>query len=919
MRPRSLTGHVVALFGALGLLIAAILVALLVSVVNLRDSDQTVRRSSDLLAQSYSDERMVVDLDTQLRGFLITGQSSFLSPLHHDRAVLPGALARLRQLAKDPTEQSRINQIAVRVEGYIVAYANPLLNRRGRLSKAGETRATIRGEGLLAALHSTFSALDTRILKLSERQRANANDTASQAILVGVLGLGVAVVLLLGVGAYLILRVLHPVRRVAKAAERVAGGDLDTRVPETGHGEVARLGHSFNDMAASIQQRDAELIGNQHDLAQAAATAEEASAMKSNFLANMSHETRTPLNGVIGMLSLLSDTRLTVEQREYVDVARASSDALLTVVNDVLDVAKIEAGRLELEARDFDLHDLVETSCDMVAATALSKGVELQSFVHDDVPRAVLGDRMRAGQILANLLSNAVKFTAEGEVVLEVSLAAAPGEVTRVRFEVRDTGIGIDPARIEKLFEPFVQADAGTTREFGGTGLGLAISRELTQLMGGTMEAESEVGKGSTFRFEIPFAPARAPLRVPVPTAELRGLHVLVVDDNRTNRQVFEAYVASWSMRPEVAHDAADALARLERAASAGDPFDVALLDLNMPGESGLELAARITASPALRHTRLILLTSSPGHPEADDEASGIRSYLIKPVRQSRLLDAISVAMAVEAGTEPDPHAAPARVVHGVGARHRPPGARILVAEDQPANWMLVQRMLAKRGHKATNAGDGRQALAMLDREAYDLIFMDCQMPMLDGYDTAREIRAREVAASSRRVPIVAMTANAMLGDRERCLAAGMDDYIAKPISLDMLDEMLDRWLPAAAPIESDVLDQTRLSELRELFPGDEMSGMLRNLAAELSDELNDIDAALSGADPGALASAAHRLKNSAQMIGAHRLADAAAQLVARARADQAAADSIDGTAVAVLREEWTATCSAIEAEVAGV
>jgi signal transduction histidine kinase/DNA-binding response OmpR family regulator len=856
---------------------------------------------------------MVVDLVTQLRGFLITGQSSFLLPLHQDQAGLPGGLARLRQLAKDPTELSRISQIASGLDGYLGAYANPLLNRRGRLSKAGKTQATTRGEGLLAALHSTFSALDNRVLKLSEKQRASANDTASQAILVGVLGLGVALVLLLGVGAYLILRVLHPVRRVAKAAERVAGGNLEARVPESGHGEVARLGHSFNDMAASIQRRDAELIGTQRDLAQAAATAEEASAMKSNFLANMSHETRTPLNGVIGMLSLLSDTRLTVEQQEYVDVARASSDALLTVVNDVLDVAKIEAGRLDLEARDFDLHDLVETSCDMVAATALSKGVELQSFVHDDVPRAVLGDRMRAGQILANLLSNAVKFTAVGEVVLEVSLAAPPGDVTRVRFEVRDTGIGIDPARIEKLFEPFVQADAGTTREFGGTGLGLAISRELTQLMGGAMGAESEVGKGSTFRFEIPFAPARAPLRVPVATAELRGLHVLVVDDNRTNRQVFEAYVASWSMRPEVAHDAADALARLERATSAGDPFDVALLDLNMPGESGLELARRITASPALRPTRLILLTSSSGHPEADESTSGIRSYLTKPVRQSRLLDAISAAMAVDAGAEP------ARLSPADATRHRRPGARILVAEDQPANWMLVHRMLAKRGHKAINAVDGRQTLALLDREAYDLIFMDCQMPMLDGYDTAQEIRGREAAAGGRRVPIVAMTANAMLGDRERCLAAGMDDYIAKPISLDMLDEMLDRWLPPAAPAESDVLDQTRLSELRELFPGEEMSGMLRNLAAELSDELQDIDAALSGADPSALASAAHRLKNSAQMIGAHRLADAAAQLVARARADQAAADSIDGTEVAALREEWTATWSAIEAEVAGV
>jgi two-component system sensor histidine kinase/response regulator len=905
---------VIALFGVLGLLIVAILVALIVSVTSLRSSDRTVRRSSDLLAQSYADERTVVDLDTQLRGFLLTGQSAFLSPYRQDQAALPGGLARLRLLAKDSAERRRIQQVTTGVDGYLRAYARPLVGTGGRLSKAVQARATARGEALVAALHRSFGALDARILKLSERQRADANDAASRAILVAALGLGVAVLLLLGVGVYLIARVLHPVRRVAKAAGRLARGDLDTRVPESGHGEVARLGHSFNDMAASIQQRDAELLGTQRQLAQAAAAAEEASAMKSNFLANMSHETRTPLNGVIGMLSLLSDTRLSVEQREYVDVARASSDALMTVVNDVLDVAKIEAGRLELERRDFDLHDLVETSCDMVAATALSKGVELQSFVREDVPRAVCGDRMRVGQILANLLSNAVKFTAQGEVVVEVSLAAPPGEVIRVRFEVRDTGIGIDPAGIDKLFEPFVQADAGTTREFGGTGLGLAISRELTQLMGGTMEAESERAQGSTFRFEIPFAPARAPLRLPVPTAELRGLHVLVVDDNQTNRQVFEAYVASWSMRAETARDAPDAITRLQRAASAGDPFDVALLDLNMPGESGLELARRITASSTLRHTRLILLTSSGGHPDADDPASGIRSYLVKPVRQSRLLDAISAAMAVDDRAGSEATDAPAAVARGGGSLPAP-GARVLVAEDQPANWMLVQRMLAKRGHRATNAVDGRQVLALLQAEPFDLIFMDCQMPMLDGYDTTREIRAREAAANGRRVPIVAMTANAMLGDRERCLAAGMDDYIAKPISLDTLDEMLNRWLPAAPRDQAEVLDRVRLSELRELFPGEEMSGMLHNLVAELDSELQDIDVAVGNADNSALASAAHRLKNSAQMVGAHQLADAAAHLTARARTGQAGAGSIDGPAVAALRVQWSVTRSAIEAE----
>jgi two-component system, sensor histidine kinase and response regulator len=913
MRPRSLTGIVVGLFGVTAVIVGGIFVVLLISLVNLRQSDRNVRASSNLLAQSLADARTVVDVQAALRGFLLTRQAGLLQRYTQTEAELPAELVNLRSLARDPREQRLVSEISTGVSSYVTDYARPVADSGARLSNAQELRETSHGDDLVDALQGSFNELEVRILALSEQQRRSANDAASSAILVAAIGAAASLLLLLAVAAYLIKRVLRPIRSVAKAAERLAGGDLDVRVPELGLGEVARLGRSFNEMTSAIKHRDGELMAAQEDLEHAATAAEEASAMKSNFLANMSHETRTPLNGVVGMLSLLSETPLTPEQHEYVDVAKASSDALMMVVNDVLDIAKIEAGRLEIERRDFDLHDIVEVSCDMVAASALSKGIELQSFVHDDVPRAVCGDRMRVGQILANLLSNAIKFTPEGEVVLEVSLVEHTDHAIRIRFEVRDTGIGIPPERIADLFEPFTQAEAGTTREFGGTGLGLAISLELTRLMGGTIEAESELGSGSTFRFEIPFARARQQPRAAVPAAELRGLHVLVVDDNPTNRRVFEAYLASWGMRPVVARDAVEALAELERAVKSSDPIDLALLDLNMPAMNGLELARRISSSSPLRHTRLILLTSSL-QLDADEPSSGISYHLTKPVRQSRLLDAISAAMAID--LEGDRRPAPARSPRGTGSASRRPGARILVAEDQQVNWMLIERMLEKSGYAAANAIDGRQVLEMLESEHYDLLFLDVHMPVLDGYATAREIRRREAAAHEDPLPIVAMTANAMLGDRERCLAAGMSDYIAKPISTDVLAETLTRWLPPAESDGGNVLDEGRLSELRSLFPREEMSGVLRDLKADVTTELERVNAAVTDSDPGVLASAAHRIKNSADMIGAHALADAATLIESRARVGEST-DSIDKTAVAALRAQWTVVDAAIEAELA--
>jgi two-component system sensor histidine kinase/response regulator len=910
MRARSLTSFVIGLFSATALVLGGVFALLLVSVTTLRDDDTQAQRSSDLFAQSFAVERSVVDLETGLRGFLLTRQSQFLQPYAQAKARLPAQIETLRGLARSQLEREQISGVSGAISNYISGYAAPLIATGGRLSVRRTSQVALRGKRLIDSLRARLAAFGAGELVLRERQRRNATDGTSKAIALAAIGLIASLGLLLGQTIYLLVRILRPMRAVSKAAEGLASGDLNERVPEVGLGEVARLAQSFNEMAGALQARDIEISEARTQLERAAAEATEASALKSNFLANMSHEIRTPLNGVVGMLSLLADTGMSEEQLEYVEVALSSSDALMNVVNDVLDIAKIEAGGLEIESRDFDLHEMVESSCDMVAAGALSKGLELQSFVHDGVPRSVRGDRMRVGQVLSNLLSNAVKFTPEGEVVVEVSVAERSGDVAFLCFEVRDTGIGIAPDRIKRLFDPFTQADVGTTREFGGTGLGLTISLELTRLMGGTIEAESEVGKGSVFRVMIPFETSPAELREPIEVVELRGLRVLVVDDNATNRRVFEAYAASWGMRPEVVGSAEAALGTLERAVEAGEPFDVALLDLNMPGASGIELARRISASSALGHTRLILLTSS-GQTHADEPSTGISSRLMKPVRQSRLLDAISAAMASE------PHARAVDATSEQPAEPASGGSRILVAEDQEVNWMLIERLLSKRGHSAANARDGRRVLEMIEKEPFDLILMDCQMPLLDGYDTAREIRQREAGRSNGHIPIVAMTANAMPGARERCIDAGMDDYMAKPISVERLDALLDQWLGVPVPHgNAGALDRLRLDELRLLFPDEEMTKLLRDLEDEMSAQLDRLATALPLDDQTSVADAAHRIKNSALVIGAGALADAATRLEALADGQAANGGPSKDTAARDLVAQWEAAHAAIRAEV---
>ena len=634
-----------------------------------------------------------------------------------------------------------------------------------------------------------------------------------------------------------------------------------------------------------LEKRNEELKKSNESLEQAmvqaremAVKAEMASQAKSQFLANMSHEIRTPLNGVMGMLELLGQTELTRRQRYFAETARNSGEALLRIINDILDFSKIEAGRLELEAIPFDLRDAVEETVLLLAEKAHAKGLEIACHLDSDVPVSVCGDPMRLRQILVNLIANAVKFTDEGEVVVRVHLLSDSRDEAELRFEVSDTGIGVSPAYRRRIFEAFSQEDQSTTRKYGGTGLGLAICRQLAELMGGQIGLESEPGKGSTFWFTVRLKKTSQiqPTLKTVPGL-LRGLRVLIVDDNKTNREILHHQVLSWGMRNGGAESGQRALELLRRAVKEQDPYDVVILDYHMPGMDGLQAAQTMQEDETLQDIPRILLTSVDQNLcEEDMRRADISAWLTKPARSSQLYDCL---VSVMKGSRPRESLRNREV----SDQPRRFDAYVLLAEDNPVNQEVARSMLESLGCRVQVVSDGLEALQAAARRNFDLILMDCQMPGMDGYEATRILKEGPCP------PIVALTAHAMEGDREQCLAAGMDDYLAKPFALDQLLAILQKWLGGRRPLDpfdtiaperpetrrSETIDPKALEAIRSLQKQGNPHLLHRVIRIYLEDSLRllrELREARALGDRDRMARSAHSLKSSSANVGAKRL-----------------------------------------------
>jgi signal transduction histidine kinase/CheY-like chemotaxis protein len=756
-------------------------------------------------------------------------------------------------------------------------------------SQAPRLDTTVSADRVVATRAVALQGEPLGLLALESDRKAQSARAARFAITMSVILVGS-----LCVALFFSRRQQHlitlPILRLADTTHRVTTErDYGIRA-EGGRGdEVGVLISGFNEMIAHIQQQDEQLRAHQAGLEKevAARTAElvaardkamEASRAKSEFLANMSHEIRTPMNGIIGMTELALDTPLTQAQREYLSTVKSSAVSLLVILNDILDFSKIESRKLELERVPFPIREVLSHAVKPLGVKADQKGLELLIDIAPNVPDGLIGDPVRLQQVVANLVNNAIKFTEVGQVLLEVHEERRAGRLTQLHFQVKDTGIGIPPEKHSLIFEPFSQADGSTTRKFGGTGLGLTISSTLVKLMGGRIWVESTPGQGSIFHFTAGFDTTELAAKPRTVDSRLSQVPVLVVDDNETNRRILHAQLTRWQMMPTVVDNGPETLRVLTAASKTGNPFALVVLDANMPEMDGFAVAKAIAERDDLRGVPIMMLTSSGDHGDAARSRElGMSAYLSKPIEAEALYAAICKVLNQTAFAAVPDAAAPATA-------RAERSLQVLLAEDNVVNQRVAVGLLERRGHRVTVANNGREAIDALAAETFDVVLMDVQMPVLGGFEATAAIRESERGTSAR-IRIIAMTAHAMTGDRERCLAAGMDGYLSKPISPAMLYTTIEDVAasqppkPAAAAAGSG--PAVNYEALSERLGGDTelCSDVIQVFLEDCPGRLSAIKAAVDARDGEAIRNAAHALKGAAANLSASGLFEAAAML----------------------------------------